>query len=389
VTRRSRWLLGALPLVLLLVVTEWLFYFPLTPLSLDRMGQTRLPAAPHRVRLLFVGDTLLADRARRTLAHRGFDYPFDGTRGLLASADLTVGNLEGPISYSGRRVAKRWSYRMHAGAALALRRAGFDAVDLANNHIRDCGDVGLRESMVLLEAVGVATFGAGMTEARAHRAVVHDAGGVSVALLGYVAPHIGVGQGSYSMQHVAWGPGQGGAAWGTIDRIRRDLDLARTRARVTVVSIHMGDRYQQRPTPFERELCRQVIEAGADAVIGHGTHVMGSVEIHDGRPIVYGLGNFAFGSMNVFARFSLIAALELDRRRGTVAGLQLLPIFTMNANPWVDFQPKVLVGHQARVVLHRVLSLSGAHVRGLRLASGPDRLVWSVPSAGKNQPSGS
>ncbi|MFH2006113.1 MAG: CapA family protein, partial [bacterium] len=135
-------------LSLAFIVTEYIYYFPLTPLSLDTRGTTRLPPAPGRIRLLFVGDVLLGDAGEDTVARKGYDYVFAATRRLIQAADLAVGNLEGPIAVRGRRSAgKRWSYKMAPQAAHALKRAGFDLMDLANNHIQDCGDEGVAESL--------------------------------------------------------------------------------------------------------------------------------------------------------------------------------------------------------------------------------------------------
>jgi poly-gamma-glutamate capsule biosynthesis protein CapA/YwtB (metallophosphatase superfamily) len=365
---------------LVVVVTECGYYFPLTPLSLDLGGQTSLPPPPdNHARLIFVGDTLLGDWGRRTIEARGYDYPFAATQGLIHSADLAVGNLEGPISYSGQRDASRtWAYRMKPLAALALRRAGFDLMDLANNHIRDCGDAGVRESVELLRGVGITPFGAGMSEPEAHAAAIRTVRGVRVAFLGYVPPRIQMASGPYSMQQVAVSPSRAGAAWGSAEKINRDLRWLRERALadVVIVSLHLGDRYKQQPEPFERDLARAAVDAGADAVIGHGTHVMGTVELHRGRPILYGLGNYAFGSLNLRARFSLLAALELDPQRKRLTRLQLLPLYTNNGNPWIDYQPKLMRGGAARRVLETLEERSQTSWKSaLKLVDDPPRLV--------------
>jgi poly-gamma-glutamate capsule biosynthesis protein CapA/YwtB (metallophosphatase superfamily) len=361
----------------IIAVTELCYYYPLTPLHLDVRGTTRLPRGEgaRPLRLLFVGDTLLGDWAARTLAYRGYDYPFDATRGLIRDADLAVGNLEGPIATAEAcdRARKTWSYRMPPGAALALERAGFDAMTLANNHIRDCGDRGVRLSAALLEAVGVTPFGAGVSPAAAHRPALAKVGGVRVALLGYMAPHIEMEGGRRSMSDVMTYPGRAGAARGEPNLIRRDVEAARQRADLVIVSIHMGDRYQDRPTEFERWLCRGAIDAGADAVVGHGTHTMGPVEVHRGRPILYSVGNFAFGSVNLRARFSMMAFLEVRRGDRSIRALQALPIYVNNGNPWIGFQPKVLGGLAARRALGRVAALSDP---ALSLEAAPPRLAW-------------
>jgi poly-gamma-glutamate synthesis protein (capsule biosynthesis protein) len=361
-----------------LAITEYVYYFPLTPLSLDLGGETRLPPpAGGSARLLFVGDTLLGDWGRRTIEARGYDYPFEPTRALIRSADLALGNLEGPISRSGRTDEDQtWAYRMAQPAAPALRRAGFDLMDLANNHIRDCGDVGLRESVTLLRGAGITPFGAGSNEPEAHAGAIITVRGVRVAFLGYVAPKIQMADGPYSMREVAVTEARGGAAWGSPENITRDVRwlLERQLARLVIVSVHMGDRYQQQPEPFERGLARAAVDAGADAVIGHGTHIMGPVELYRGRPILYGLGNYAFGSLNLRARFSLVATIDLDPRRQRLTRLQLLPLYTNNGNPWIDYQPKLMKGLAARRVLRRLRQLSGPAAK-LELADDPPRLV--------------
>jgi len=363
-------------LVLAFLVTEHIYYFPLTPLSLDLRGTTRLPASPGRIRLVFVGDVLLGDAARPMLRRKGYGYPFGATRHLLSAADLAIGNLEGPIAVRGKpNRRKRWAYKMPPPAARALRRAGFDVMDLANNHIRDCGDEGIRETLRYLEEAGLDAFGAGESPAEAHRPVIREVRGVRVAFLGYVPPHMVLRGRKVSLRGLTAWRGRAGAAWGSLSNVRRDIHAARRRADVVIVSLHLGDRYQRSPAGFEREHCRKVIEAGADAVIGHGTHIMGPIETYRGRPIFYGLGNFTFGSGNVRARFGLLGTLEIDPRTKRVVGLGALPLYTVNWNPWVWFQTKVLRGSQARRVLRRLIRTSWRYNSRLHLRSRPARIV--------------
>ena len=61
---------------------------------------------------------------------------------------------------------------------------------------------------------------------------------------------------------------------------------------------HWGLPYQRQPTEQDRMKARQFIELGADAVIGHHPHILQPIEINKNRPILYSVGNFAFGSGN-------------------------------------------------------------------------------------------
>ena len=342
-------------LALLMVINEVAFVFPLTPLGLDTRGQIRFPDTPGRVRVLMTGDVLLADAARGIIARKGYGYTFGATRQLIQGADISVGNLEGPISESGSPdVGKRWSYRMDPAAAPALRQAGFTLMNLANNHIRDRGEAGLAETVSHLRRAGVTPYGAGPDERRAHAPAVRTVRGVTIGFLAYMAPQMMLGGEKRSMEHHCWGEGRGGAARGTAALVTRDVRRLRRQAQVVVVSFHMGDRYQRQPTAWERRLCQQAIDAGADAVVNHGPHVLGPVELYRGRPILHSVGNFAFGSGNIFARFSLAALLEIDAKKKRLTGLQLLPLYTVNHNPWVRFQTKVLTGLIARRVLGKL-----------------------------------
>jgi poly-gamma-glutamate capsule biosynthesis protein CapA/YwtB (metallophosphatase superfamily) len=378
VRRRRRWArVAALSLVgvaLLFVGSEYLYYFPLTPLSLDHRGATQLPPAPGRARLLFTGDILLGDAGEALLARRGLDHPFGATRQLIAAADLAVGNLEGPITRTARpERATSWSYRMPPEAAAALTRVGFHALNLGNNHVLDCGPEGLRETIDLLRAANLEPFGAGATIEEAYRPAVRLVRGVSVGLLGYLPERMLLDDKPFSLSHLAVGPARPGTAMGDPRRMAQDIASLRRRAQLVIVSLHLGDRYQRAPTSFERELGHLAIDAGADAVIGHGPHILGPIELYRGKPVLYSLGNFAFGSGNVRARFSLLAVLEVDVAARRLRAVQALPIYTVNRNPWVGFQAKILVGVQARRVLQDLAARSLVYGTRLSIEENPAR----------------
>jgi poly-gamma-glutamate capsule biosynthesis protein CapA/YwtB (metallophosphatase superfamily) len=378
---RSRRRLVVLALALGIVgaelANELFMLFPLAPIWLDRHGTTRVPAAPGRIRILLTGDILLGDAATGTLSRRGLDWPFAATRELLAGADLAVGNLEGPISKNCDPLGGAWSYNMGAPAAAALRRAGLTLVTLGNNHIRDCGDVGVQETAEALRVAGLESFGSGPTQEEAGRPVVRVVHGVRLAFVGYLAPAQMLDGKRFPLDHVG-ADGRWGAALARPARVVSDLALARRHADVVIAVMHLGDRYQSGPTEEEQAIARGAIEAGADAVVGHGPHIAGPVELHRGRPILYSIGNYAFGSGNLLARYSLLAFLDVEA--GASAGLRrvtLLPIYTNNRSPWVRYQSKVLVGWKARRVLEGLRE--GSPARGaLRLESGPARLVMDL-----------
>jgi hypothetical protein len=113
--------------------------------------------------------------------------------------------------------------------------------------------------------------------------------------------------------------------------------------------------YERVPTALERAKARHAVDCGADAVIGHHTHVIQPFEIYRDRPIFYGIGNFAFGSGNSKGE-GLLVGLRFEERR-TKAFVYAL--YVKNRDPRVAYQPRVLRGESARHYLGRLAQLSG------------------------------
>ncbi|HEY8611361.1 MAG TPA: CapA family protein [Roseomonas sp.] len=88
-----------------------------------------------------------------------------------------------------------------------------------------------------------------------------------------------------------------------LEAIARWVREARLVADVVMVSVHaheQGDSKEE-PAEFLKAFARQMIEEGADMVVGHGPHLLRGMEIHRGKPIFYSLGNF-IGQNELVAR---------------------------------------------------------------------------------------
>ena len=87
-----------------------------------------------------------------------------------------------------------------------------------------------------------------------------------------------------------------GVAWLVEEEVLADIRAARTRQRADVVIpyIHWGVEETEAPTREQKALARRLIDGGASAVVGHHPHVIQTVDVYKGRPIVYSLGNFVF-----------------------------------------------------------------------------------------------
>jgi poly-gamma-glutamate synthesis protein (capsule biosynthesis protein) len=246
--------------------------------------QARAQQGSDSVVLRFGGDLLLAghyeEAAQDTpgVAFEGFD--------LFRTDDISMVNHECAITTRGTKVPKPYNFRMRPDYVEVLPQAGIDLVNLANNHIYDYGEEGLFDTISYLDSIGVLHVGAGRDQAEARKPVVLHLKGRSVGFLGY------------------YGGGEAPAAQGTkpgvaprnTDVIAADIRaLRRDSVDYVVVTLHWGTEKAEYPDAAQQAFAHGVIDAGADAVIGHHPHVLQGIERYKKGVIVYSLGNFVFG----------------------------------------------------------------------------------------------
>ncbi len=211
----------------------------------------------------------------------------------LSAADITFANLETPVDHM-RATAGYPEFNARPELLTALKQTGIDVVSLANNHAFDAGAKGLLRTLQNTEAAGIVVVGAGRTRDKSLAPVYLSSQGVTTAFLAYT---YGTNGGL---------PKRKGAPVVNILRAGSREDLAaaivqvkeaRAHADLVVVSLHWGDEYKLAPTPWQRQAAGELVEAGADIILGHHPHVLQPIESYrtvDGRDtlIAYSLGNF-------------------------------------------------------------------------------------------------
>ena len=344
---------------LFLFITEYLFFFPFTYYSLDIECHTKLTQSTDEVTVLFVGDIMLDETARASVRSFGYDYPFVKTKHLIERADVAIGNLEGPVTSKCTKIpGKKWSYQVSPRAARGLAVAGFDGMILANNHMTDCGDAGITESIQHLNAAGVVPFGGGLTPQAARKPYIVKRKGVTIGVLAYLAPYIYLKGKKFSYFNYSASRYHGGGAYGLRRDVKADVKALKAKVDVVVVVYHVGDRYIKKLRPDHMKMLHGTIDMGADAVVCHGTHIAGPVGSYKGRPVIQGVGNFAFGSVNPWATFGLISVLHINRTTKRITRTQNIPVYTNNFKPLVNHRPLVLKGLMARKFLTSLMERS-------------------------------
>lgn len=237
-----------------------------------------------RIVLRFAGDVLLGGHYERA-AGTDVGMAFHGFA-LLKTCDAAIVNLENPVTTRGEKASKPFTFRMHPRFLKGLKEAGVFAVSLANNHVFDYAQEGLDDTFRWLDSSGIQYLGAGRNRADAHKPLVIEKGGQRIAVFGYYG----------GREAPAAGRNSGGVAFRDLRSVIRDIKMARENgASYIVVILHWGTEKEEQPDASQRWFARSLIDAGADAVIGHHPHVLQGIERYRSGVIVYSLGNFLFG----------------------------------------------------------------------------------------------
>jgi hypothetical protein len=295
--------------------------------------------------ILFVGDTHFGENYQENLstnilATEGYQYTIENFSSFLTQADAVIANLETPVTDLEESPFTTKSYLHWADPVLSplhLILNNISVVSLANNHTLDYGVQGLDQTLDILDSEGISWFGAGSDEDEAGEPYVHEyqVGNQTFTLAVFGAYEY---RSSYAADYdwYADETNPGAKRLSAGDMASQILALKDQNPDVFVVAFpHWGSNYRFKTTA-QTEMGHDLINSGADMVIGHGAHMLQEVELYQDKWIVYSLGNMVFGSPGRYASenappygFILELALE-DNDSAVAAAFRLYPIFTDN-----------------------------------------------------------
>lgn len=293
--------------------------------------------AAETVSIVAGGDVMLDRGVRAQIRRHGSRALFSGIAPLLRRADFAFANLECPLALASPKVPKiprAPSFKADPALAPALRSAGFDLLSLANNHALDCGSGGLGETLRALGEARLQAVGAGQNAAQALQQVVTRARGVRIAWVGACefAPRWSTPDAAHDR-----GAERPSIALASEASLRAQVRAARARADVVVLSLHWGVEYQSTPSARQRQWARAALQAGADVVVGHHSHVLGPVEevrLNGRRRLVaYSLGNLVFDSPRWNRRANQSALLRIVVSPGGLRSWKLVPLRIESCRP--------------------------------------------------------
>ena len=278
---------------------------------------------PPNVTVAAVGDMLFDIAPRRLIAAKGGKAPLAYVAKPLRSADLTIGNLENPLSNRGKAVGGKPAHLIFEGdprAVKGLVASGFDVVALANNHMMDHRKIALRDTLRTLDRAGIAHAGAGMNTKAAWKPAIVERNGARIAYLSFTD---NVPSGFTPGKH------RPGVAIGrNMTKVKRAIRSAKKDADYVVVSFHWGVEQSYTANSQQIRDAHAAVRAGADMVLSHHPHVVQGFEFYRGSLIAYSLGNFVFPYKTVEGRKSVI--LNATLTPAGVTGASVTPVYLGN-----------------------------------------------------------
>lgn len=283
------------------------------------MSSSKSPGRNDRVQVAMTGDLLLTTDPTGTIPPRDLKTAFEEVKGVFQECDIVLGNLECTLPGKGYLIPTEPRVIGTAEMVRQVIEAGFNGFVLANNHTFDCGNEGFLRLTSQLEAAGVSYCGAGATAARAREPVVWTVKGIRIALIGAVDRQTGI--------HGFTETEEAGVSLLDIERISEQVSALRRKVDHVIVSLHWGDERIRVPSPRQVEQARRLASAGASLIAGHHPHVLQGMEMYEGTPIIYSLGNFLASEVyfsdgdvirwNRTERTGCILVVELNREEVT------------------------------------------------------------------------
>lgn len=308
------------------------------------------------VRIVAVGDILLGRGVSWWVESqkRGYTYPFEKVTDILKKGDVVFGNLEESItdsthSLDGIENGGKYVLSNKTKAFEGIKYAGFNLLNLANNHILDYYDRGLYDTITILDKNGIAHAGAGRNLDEARKLAIIEKNNMKIGLLSYTDMAEAIYKGKPPLKFSA-GKDKAGVAPRIYKYIKEDVREARGKVDILIVSFHWGKEGSFDILPEQTELSYELLDDGVDIILGHHPHQFQGIEFYKGKPIIYSMGNFIFDQNDPVHQESFIVDMEYQDNR--ITGMSLIPVRTVKKSQIVP-----QTGSNAATLLKREVNL--------------------------------
>ena len=269
------------------------------------------------INLIFAGDALMDWSVKETIRKKGPDYPFQFVKSEVKQADYAFVNLETAVTnHNEKDTVQIYNFKSDPASLQGIKGAGFDVVSIANNHVLDYKQKGFLDTLKHLQETGLPYVGGGMNKQEAYRAHTAKIKGKTVKFLAF----------SRFIPDSSWfakEDSSGIAEAYTKKNVFTAISNERKDADYLIIYMHWGIEKNHKPEQWQREFAKEMIDLGADAIVGSHVHVLQGFEFYKGKPVAYSIGNFLFP----------------DYVRGAKADTGLLKMQLDNGDIRIEFEP--------------------------------------------------
>lgn len=227
---------------------------------------------PERILISFIGDCTLGEALAWNGSPAGFDavvngdytYNFKNAAEVLSKDDMTLANLEGALTTATSHKDKEFVFGSPLEYVQILQNGSVEAVNLSNNHSEDYWEQGLNDTRNVLDDNGIVW-------SDESNIGIYEVKGIKIGMAGTTFP---------TNQQ---------AMYNAIDKLKAEG------CNIIIISCHWGIEKDYQPRNDQVVLGRNLIDYGADIVIGTHPHRLQPIEYYNGHYIAYSLSNFVFG----------------------------------------------------------------------------------------------
>jgi len=261
----------------------------------------------------------MLDRGTRELIEvKGVDDLFENVHNVTGSSDFTVANLEcAACDTTCKAVDKKFNFRANPEWISSLYKNGITHLILANNHSFDFGENGMKQTVSNLQHNGIKPIGYSQNNNTASEPTILHKANDSVAI--FTSCFLKKNNRFVSSEN----------AFSLSKKIR--VFKIKHRTCSIVVCLHWGIEMDIRPSEEQILQAHQLIDAGADAILGHHPHVVQPIELYKSKIIFYSLGNFIFDNHHSPANRGVMAKLSLTK--GSIASVRVIPFNIIRSKP--------------------------------------------------------
>lgn len=240
----------------------------------------------NKIVLKAVGDIVFNNKFNSEINDVDVNYPFLNCKKLVKDADISLVNLEGPVSQNGTPITYKSSLRTDPFWFEGIKNAGFNFFNLSNNHMYDYEEIAINDTITLLNENNLQFIGYGENSNEAKEPVVFEKNGIKIGFLSFCSV--------VNKAHLYATENKSGISLLNENELINDIEDIKTKVDIVILILHWGLEQYNYPTPDQIRIGHKAINAGASLIIGHHSHTVQGIERYKNGIIAYSLGNFLF-----------------------------------------------------------------------------------------------